>query len=107
VQESWSNFSKNPSKPASKEGLRQIIHQERRIELAFEGQIGWDLRRWKELQEVLSRPVQGWNINQGTSANYYRPTNVITPVFGLRDYLWPISSTDLVVNENLTQNPYW
>ena len=107
VQESWSNFSKNPSKPASKEGLRQIIHQERRIDLAFEGQIGWDLRRWKELQEVLSRPVQGWNINQGTSANYYRPTNVITPVFGLRDYLWPISSTDLVVNENLTQNPYW
>ncbi|NOW95132.1 RagB/SusD family nutrient uptake outer membrane protein [Mucilaginibacter sp. SG564] len=107
VVDSWNSFSKNPSKPGSKDGLRQIIHQERRIELAFEGQIGWDLRRWKELQDVLSRPVQGWNINQATSANYYRPTNVITPLFGLRDYLWPISSTDLVVNENLTQNPYW
>jgi hypothetical protein len=107
VQASWSAYSKTPDKPNSKEGLRQIIHQERRIELSFEGQAGWDLRRWKELQEVLSKPLQGWNINEGNAVNYYRPQTVILPVFGLKDYLWPISTTDVIVNENLTQNPYW
>src|SRR5690606_3451848 len=45
VVESWADHSNNPSKPASQEGLREIIHQERLIELAFEGQRFWDLRR--------------------------------------------------------------
>ncbi|HMG08921.1 MAG TPA: RagB/SusD family nutrient uptake outer membrane protein [Mucilaginibacter sp.] len=107
VQVSWSAYSKNPNKPSNKEGLRQIIHQERRIELSFEGQIGWDLRRWKELQDVLSRPLQGWSINEGNPVNYYRPQTVLIPVFGLKDYLWPISTQDVIVNENLVQNPYW
>src|ERR1700730_13662018 len=62
VQQSWNTYSKNPSKPTTKDGLRAIIHQERRIELCFEAQSGWDLRRWKELQEVLSNSMQGWNI---------------------------------------------
>jgi hypothetical protein len=107
VKASWTAYSKTPDKPNTKDGLRQIIHQERRIELSFEGQTGWDLRRWKELQGVLSRPLQGWNINEGSSINYYRPQTVIIPVFGLKDYLWPISTQDVIVNENLTQNPYW
>ncbi len=107
VQVSWTNFSKSPNKFNTKEGLRQIIHQERRIELCFEGQSGWDLRRWKELQAVLSSPIQGWSINNADAINYYRPTTQFIPVFGLKDYLWPIRSSDLVVNPNLVQNPYW
>ncbi|WP_316827961.1 RagB/SusD family nutrient uptake outer membrane protein [Pedobacter miscanthi] len=107
VQVSWTNFSKNPNKFNTKDGLRQIIHQERRIELCFEGQSGWDLRRWKELQAVLSNPIQGWSINNAEAVNYYRPTTQFIPVFGLKDYLWPIRSSDLVVNPNLVQNPYW
>lgn len=107
VQASWTNFAKNPNKFNTKEGLRQIIHQERRIELCFEGQSGWDLRRWKELQAVLNNPIQGWSINNAEAVNYYRPTTQFIPVFGLKDYLWPIKSYDLVVNPNLVQNPYW
>jgi hypothetical protein len=107
VQTSWTNFSKTPNKFNSKDGLRQIIHQERRIELCFEGQSGWDLRRWKELQAVLSIPIQGWSINNADAVNYYRPTTQFIPVFGLKDYLWPIKSYDLVVNPSLVQNPYW
>ncbi len=107
VQASWTAYSTNPGKATGKDGLRQIIHQERRIELAFEGQIGWDLRRWKELQEVLSKPLQGWNINEGNSLAYYRPSTVIIPVFGVKDYLFPIATQDIIINENLTQNPYW
>lgn len=107
VATSWANFSKNPDKPNTKEGRRQIIHQERRIELCFEGQSGWDLRRWKELQDVLSRPVQGWNISESNPVDFYRPQTIFQPVFGIKDYLWPISTNSLIVNDNLTQNPYW
>jgi hypothetical protein len=111
VQNSWSLYSNNPTKPSTKDGLRQIIHQERRIELAFEGQAGWDLRRWKELQNVLTGPIQGWNIdpsrNNHTIAGYYQLVNYYQPVFGLRNYLYPISSYDLLINPNLVQSLYW
>ena len=107
VQVAWANHSKNPDKFNSKDGLRQIIHQERRIELCFEGQSGWDLRRWKELQAVLTVPLQGWSINNAEAVNYYRPTTQFIPVFGIKDYLWPIKNNSLVVNPNLVQNPFW
>jgi hypothetical protein len=107
VQEAWSAYSNNPAKFTTKEGMRQIIHQERRIELCFEAQSGWDLRRWKELQNVLSVPMQGWNIYEDQAVNYYKPNTVFTSVFGLRNYLWPIKDNDLIINSNLVQNPYW
>jgi starch-binding outer membrane protein, SusD/RagB family len=107
VQSTWSTWSVNPGKVNTKNGLRQIIHQERRIELCFEAQSGWDLRRWKELQSVLSTPMQGWSIYETAPVNYYRPRTLIIPVFGLRDYLWPIKNDALIVNPNLVQNPYW
>lgn len=107
VSDSWRKYAKNAAKPSSKDGLRSIIHQERRIELCFEGQSGWDLRRWKELQGVLSAPLKGWNVYEEQAVNYYRAKNVETPVFTTRDYLWPISTNSLVVNGNLVQNPAW
>jgi hypothetical protein len=107
VVEAWSNYSKNPNKYTTKDGLRQIIHQERRIELAFEAQAGWDLRRWKETQSVLSQPIQGWTVSEEQSVNYYRPRTVVTPVFNVRNYLWPISDDALLHNSNLVQNTGW
>lgn len=107
VKTAWATYSKNPAKPNTKEGLRQIIHQERRIELCFEAHSGWDLRRWKELQAVLSTPLQGWSIYEEQAVNYYRPRNVAEPIFGLKDYLFPISEYNLIVNDNLVQNPFW
>jgi hypothetical protein len=111
VQASWAQYSNNPGKPNTKEGLRAIIHQERRIELAFEGQAGWDLRRWKELQNVLTGPIQGWNTNTGTNGRsitgYYQLVNYYQPVFGLGNYIYPIQTYDLLINPNLVQSLYW
>jgi hypothetical protein len=107
VQAAWSSYSTNPTKYQNQDGLRQIIHQERRIELCFEAQSGWDLRRWKELQQVLSRPLQGWSVYEEEPTRYYQPTTVLIPNFGLRDYLWPLKQNALVVNPSLVQNPYW
>ncbi|MBP1651168.1 MAG: RagB/SusD domain protein [Bacteroidetes bacterium] len=107
VVASWSQYSINPDKYSSKDGLRDIIHQERRIETAFEGQAGWDLRRWKELQNVLSTPVQGWNVFNRTTDGYYQLKLVQQTSFSIRNYLYPIQDYDLLTNPNLVQTLYW
>lgn len=107
VVASWSQYSINPAKYSTKDGLRAIIHQERRIETAFEGQAGWDLRRWKELQNVLSTPVQGWNVFNRTTDGYYQLRLVQQTSFSIRNYLYPIQDYDLLTNPNLVQTLYW
>ncbi|MCD2425784.1 RagB/SusD family nutrient uptake outer membrane protein [Niabella pedocola] len=107
IVESWTKYSNNPGKPLTKDGLRQIIHRERRIELCMEGKAGWDLRRWKEYLEVATRPIQGWTVSQTTTAGYYQLTTFYVPSLSIKDYLWPISANELLVNQNLVQNPYW
>ena len=52
VKVSWLNHSNRSNKPSTTDGLREIIQQERMIEMAFEGSRIWDLRRWK-LAEIL------------------------------------------------------
>lgn len=107
VQDAWTNWSRTPNKFSTKEGLRQIIQQERLIELAFEGSRFWDLRRWKRSVEELNKPINGWDIVQEKPEFYYRPRLVFRQSFQMRDYLWPIHEYDLLVNENLVQNPGW
>lgn len=108
VQDSWTKFSNNPGKYQSKDGLRSIIRQERGIELAMEGSRFWDLRRWKTASLELNGNVQGWDINQSSSALYYRQITYFSQRFvAPRDYLWPITENNLLINENLVQNPGW
>jgi hypothetical protein len=108
IESSWTNFSKNPGKYSTIDGLRQIIQQERGIELAFEGSRFWDLRRWKTAPQVLSAPVYGWDINQTTSEDFHRRVLLYSPQFvGPRDYFWPVREYNLQVNPNLVQNPGW
>ena len=104
---SWTNASANPSKPTTKEGLREIIQQERMIELVFEGQRFWDLRRWKRAAEFMNSDIRGWNVQGSNIADYYRVIPVGTYKFLRRDYLWPIAEADIVANSNLVQNPGW
>jgi hypothetical protein len=110
VQDSWTNFSNNPSEYTTKDGLRAIIHQERNIEMCFEGSRFWDLRRWKTAAQTLNENITGWD-GLGTQQHpelFYNITTYYTQQFiAPRDYLWPIRESDLLVNENLVQNPGW
>lgn len=107
VEESWSTYSRNPNKYTTKEGLREIIHRERAIELALEGERFWDLRRWKEAPTELNKPITGWDVDQSNSQDYYRVKILFNQTFTLKDYFWPLSENDLIVNKNLIQSPGW
>lgn len=52
---------------SSKEQMRTLIRNERRLELCFEGFRFWDLRRWKE---DLTVPAKGVRID-GSNFNYF------------------------------------
>jgi starch-binding outer membrane protein, SusD/RagB family len=108
VAESWSNSSIKPNKYASKDGLREIIQQERAIELMFEGSRFWDLRRWKKASEELNQGIYGWNIEQESASAYHHPRLLYSQNFvAPRDYLFPLKQSDLVINPKLVQNPGW
>jgi len=108
VESSWTNFSKNPSKYTEKNGLREIIQQERLIEMAFEGSRFWDLRRWKKAGELLNQPIYGWNVIGSNYADYNQRVLLFNQSFNSpRDYFWPIKDYNITVNPNLVQNVGW
>lgn len=107
VATAWSNYSTNPGKPDSKTGMREIIHQERMIELAFEGKRFWDIRRWKTATDVMNTPIRSWDMKQINAKDYYRPTVVFNLTFGLKDYFFPIRESDVDNNRGLVQNLGW
>ncbi len=107
VLESWAAHSRYPDKPKSKSGLREIIHRERLIEMSFEGDRFWDLRRWKEAQKYLNDPIQGWDVEKFDPLEYYRVKPIYFQSFTVRDYLWPIPENEIVLNPNMVQNPGW
>jgi hypothetical protein len=108
VEESWRNSS-NTNKPYGREGLRDIIKQERLIELCFEGQRFFDLRRWKDAEKYWNGPlIQGWDYMGNNVAQFYNITTYETREFLTpRDYLWPLRLNTLIINSNLEQNPGW
>ncbi len=114
VKESWDTYTNNP-KYNTQTGMRQIIQQERMIELSFEGHRFWDIRRWKTAPSVYQTSLQGWNMMVSTidgteeevNKLMYQPQLLLVQKFGVRDYFWPIRASDIDVNPNLVQNIGW
>jgi hypothetical protein len=73
--------------------LLEDIINERRKELAFEGDRYWDLAR-------LNRDVIRVNLN-----NNYPPSTPLTLPASSHKRIWPINQTELDVNPNIVQNP--
>ncbi|MCY4217280.1 MAG: RagB/SusD family nutrient uptake outer membrane protein [Flavobacteriaceae bacterium] len=112
VVESWNNHSVDPDKPSTKSGMRDIIRQERLIELAFEGHRFWDLRRWLLAKEMMNIPIRGWNVASESNApeDYYQIKVIVTDRlsrFEEKDYLWPIPLSEIINTPTLVQNPGW
>ena len=110
VETSWSDpvNALNLNKHTSQDGLRDIIRQERLIELSFEGNRYNDLRRWKLAHEYFNTPVYGWSVDESTASGYYNIIQVGVRSFSYpRDYFHPISINEITINPNLIQNPGW
>lgn len=106
VQDAWALAGHGAS--FTQDELRTIIRQERTIELMFEGQYFWDVRRWKQGNENLSKTVYGLNYQGADEGTFNRVMPVINRVFRTPvDYLFPISVSELSKNTNLIQNPGW
>lgn len=107
VADSWSQYAKSPGKYKTQDGLREIIHRERTIEMAFEGQRFWDERRWKTAIQTYNNPITGWDASQENANAYYRVKVLYNQTFSLKDYFWPLRQKDITVNDLLVQNPGW
>lgn len=84
---------------STKEDMRKLIHNERRLELSFEGFRFWDLRRWKD---NLNEPAKGVIINN----NVYNIQTVENRQYQDFMYYGPIPLTE-ALKTNLQQNKGW
>ena len=88
--------------------MRDLIRNERRVELAFEEHRFWDVRRWKTAPQELNGPVFGMKITKNANGTFtYEKVQVGTLVFNEKLYLMPIPYDEITKNTNLEQNPGW
>lgn len=102
VEESWDGVA-----TLTQDKLRQIVRQERMIELFMENQNFWDMRRWLLAGEYFNQKAKGLNCEAKTiqelatltvidfERKFETPTN----------YLLPIPIDDVNKNEKLVNNP--
>ena len=110
VEDAWGNASVSATlnKHTTQDGFREIIRQERLIELSFEGNRYNDIRRWKQAEQYFNSPVFGWSVDETSVSGYYNITQVGIRSFNSpRDYFHPISINEITINPNLTQNLGW
>ncbi|MEJ7827556.1 MAG: RagB/SusD family nutrient uptake outer membrane protein, partial [Segetibacter sp.] len=92
----------------SKNQMRDVIRNERRVEMAFEEQRYWDVRRWKIAESVYNKPLRGMQITKNPDGTFtYKIIDVSTPVFTSRMYRYPIPYSEIIKNKNLQQNDGW
>lgn len=82
------------------EEMRNLIHNERRLELCFEGSRFWDLRRWKDDLTVAAKGIQ-------ITGTVYVPITVENRMY--KDYMYygPIPNLEVLKFNNLVQNKGW
>lgn len=124
------------SEDRTKIGMRKRIRNERRVELFFEGQRFWDIKRWMVGTQCLNIPNYGMNskpssteldaasqaLGYGNSfANisdpwetriigtsiFYKRTVDVNCTFTDKMYLFPIPQTEIDKDKNLVQNYGW
>ena len=100
-------FQRNGWSTTNKKQMRKFIRNERTIELAFEDNRFYDVRRWK-IGEETQKTIYAHDVilNDDGSITYK-----IIPwerrLFQAKDHLLPIPQGEVNNNKNLVQNPGW
>lgn len=85
--------------------VRQLIMNEREIELAFEGHRWFDIRRWKIGSQIDGLMTHGMQITLSGSTYTYNRINVTPRYFKPIYYYFPIPTSDVTFNPLVLQNP--
>lgn len=97
-----------PYATTSPEEMRAKIRNERRVELAFEDQRYFDLRRWKLAESYLNKPLTGLQITKdGTTDSAVEFVVDNQRKFDPKMYYAPIPYSEMQLNLSLVQNPGW
>ena len=85
---------------SNKDAMRELIRNERRLELCFEGHRFWDLRRWKA---PITETASGMRI----TGDAHTPVSVEERRY--EDYMYhaPIPYSEILKFNNLVQNKGW
>lgn len=86
------------------EFLTRVKH-ERCVEMAFEGQRFWDLRRWKNLDETKN--IYAVRITHHDGVLSYEKTLLSERSVSNKLYFYPIANVELFKNKKLVQNSGW
>ena len=92
------------------EKLEEAIYRERKVELAYEGQYYWDMRRLKKAHEVFSNyRVHGLRVDKdGDNVTYtYIDCDGQNRYFPEKLYRVPLPQDELEGNEAVDQYPEW
>ena len=89
---------------ADKDKMRELIRNERRLELCFEGFRFWDLRRWKA---NLNETAKGVSITVVEGKPQYEYFDVETRNYKENAYYGPIPYNDVLNFPSLVQNAGW
>ena len=81
--------------------MRELIRNERRIELSFEGHRFWDLRRWRS---SLNESARGLFFN-GT--NYIELPSVEVRNYPPSNFYMPIPNSETIKFPAIEQNSGW
>ena len=88
------------------DGFEERYMRERMVELAFEGQRFWDVRRWKKGADLFRNVnVAAFKLNEDGHLILNRATK--TRQWDEKYYLYPIPQSEIQKNSNLKQNPNW
>lgn len=96
----------------SQEEMRELIRNERRVELAFEEQRFFDVRRWRLFDNEDQRDdllkIRGVKIEKNSENEFsYTEKDVEDRSFSERMYHYPIPHAELLRAPGIEQNPGW
>lgn len=114
VEDAWGSIGVT----LTREKLREIVRQERMIELYLEHHNFWDMRRWLLAEKYFDAVPEGNNIMAEDFTRFAERTpldgrriggenvpNITREFSSPRHYLMPIPYSEIQINKNLVQNP--
>lgn len=91
---------------ATQDDFRDLVKNERRIELCFSGDRFHDLRRWKDI--VNTEDVKGVKVIKNSDDTFsYENIDVEKRIYSAKNYYLPLPYSELLINTNLKQNQGW